>query len=389
MSFTITAYAVLALATFPFAYYLLALYSSWRFFRQPPASNSGSFLPPISNLKPVRGLDTDAYENFASFCRQEYPEYEVVFCVGSTEDAVLPVIDRLKEDFPECRIRVLFGSGRVAVNDKVAKLVRLANEAEYEHLVISDSDVRVRPDYLRSLIAPLADPSVGAVTCLYVSTGEKSAIEDIQSTGMISDFYAGLLVARQLDGVKFALGPSIATTRSRLAGFGGYQAIENRPADDLLVGRLIAEQGYHIELLRYTIETVADYKSIRELVHKRLRWLVVMRHMRPWGHLGLIFTHGLLWCLLAIAVDPKPTVAVVYLGAYLVLRFAMAWMIGIWGLKQQGFWKNMLLVPLWDALAIAMWLASFARNTIKWRGGDYYIRNGMLEPAVHPTANLS
>ncbi len=385
MSLTIIVYALLALATFPFVYYLISLYSSWRFFRQPPVSKSSNFLPPISNLKPVRGLDTDAYENFASFCRQDYPEYEVLFCVGSTDDPVLPVIERLKGDFPGCRIRVLFGSGRVAVNDKVAKLARLAGEAAYEHLVISDSDVRVRPDYLRSIIAPLANPKVGAVTCLYVSTGEKTAIEDIQSTGMISDFYAGLLVARQLDGVKFALGPTIATTRARLAEFGGYEAIENRPADDLLVGRLIAEQGYEIELLSYTIETVADYQSIRELVHKRMRWLVVMRHMRPWGHFGLVFTHGLLWCLVAIAIRPSPAVAFIYVGVYLALRFAMAWMIGVWGLKQQGFWKNMLLVPLWDALAIMMWLTSFARNTIRWRGGDYYIRNGMLEPAApHP-----
>ena len=114
---------------------------------------------------------------------------------------------------------------------------------------------------------------------------------------MMSDFYAGIVVAWQLDGVKFALGPTIATTRERLAAFGGYESIENRPADDLLVGRLIADQGYEVELSRYPVETVADYQSLRELIHKRLRWIVVMRHMRPWGHFGLLFTHGLPWSL--------------------------------------------------------------------------------------------
>jgi ceramide glucosyltransferase len=384
MSFTITSCAMLALAALPFIYYLLALYGAWAFFRPSRAESSKhrNFAPPISILKPVRGLDPDAYENFASFCRQDYPEYEIVFCVGTTDDPVLPIIDELKRDFPGRDIRVLFGSGRIAANDKVAKLARLASEARYEHLVISDSDVRVRPDYLRSIIVPLADPNVGAVTCLYVSTGEKSTVENIQSTGMISDFYAGLFVARQLDGVKFALGPTIATTRARLAAFGGYQTIENRPADDLLVGRLIAEQGYEIELSRYAIETVADYQSIRELIHKRMRWLVVMRHMRPWGHVGLLFTQGLLGCFVAVAAEPTLAVASVYFGIYLALRFAMAWTIGIWGLKQRGFWKNLPLVPLWDALALAMWVSSFARSTIRWRGGDYYIRKGILVPAT-------
>ncbi len=134
---------------------------------------------------------------------------------------------------------------------------------------------------------------------------------------MMSDFYTGIIVAWQLDGVKFALGPTIVTTRERLAAFGGYESIENRPADDLLVGRLIADQGYEVELLRYPVETVADYQSMRELVHKRLRWIVVMRHMRPWGHFGLIFTHGLPWALAAVAVHPTWAVAVALPGRLL------------------------------------------------------------------------
>ena len=154
------------------------------------------------------------------------------------------------------------------------------------------------------MTAPLRDPKVGAVTCFYVPDGVCSFTDRLQTVGMMSDFYAGILVAWQLDGVKFALGPTIATTRARLASFGGYAALENRPADDLLVGRLIAEQGYEVALLRYTVETVSDYQSMGELLHKRLRWIVVMRHMRPWGHFGLLFTQGLPWSLLAVAVHP-------------------------------------------------------------------------------------
>jgi ceramide glucosyltransferase len=377
-------YVVLAVAAIPFVYYLIGLFSSWQFFRRsaPRSAGNQTFTPPVSNLKPIRGLDPDAYENFASFCRQDYPDYELLFCVGNEDDPSVPILQKLAGDFPERRIRVLVGSGGRGSNDKVVKLARLVDEAQHEVVVISDSDVRVRPDYLRTVVAPLADPKVGAVTCFYVPIEDKTFTDSLHTIGMFSDFYIGILVARQLDGVKFALGPTIATTRTRLAGFGGYTAIENRPADDLLVGRLIAEQGYEVELLPYTISTVADYGSMRDLLHKRLRWIVVMRHLRPWGHLGLLLTQGLPWSLTAIAIHPSGRVAFGYLGTYLFLRFAMTWMVGIWGLKHDVLWKKLALVPLWDALAFGIWLTSFARDTIRWRDAEYYIRDGTLVPVI-------
>ena len=377
-------HAIFLFAGIPFIYYLIAIFSTWRFFRASAKQNSAasSFTPPVSILKPVRGLDPDAYENFASFCRQDYPEYEIVFCVGDRTDPVLSVIEQVVHDFPECKIRVLFGSGRVATNDKVAKLARLSSEALYEYLVINDSDVRAEPGYLRTVVAPLADPKLGAVTCFYAPTDEKTLVQHLQSVGMLSDFYAGILVAWELDGVKFALGPTIATTKSRLAGFGGYQAIENQPADDLLVGRLIAEQGCEVKLLPYSVLTVADYDSMRDLFNKRLRWIVVMRNMRPWGHIGLIFTLGLPWALAAVMVRPTLAVAVGYLGTYLVVRCAMTWLIGSWGLKHRVSWQKYALIPLWDAMATLIWLVSFTRRTILWRGHKYFIREGQLVPAV-------
>ena len=375
---------LLGIAAIPFLYYLIAIYSSWRYFHQPVKPPDPGFTPPVSNLKPIRGLDPEAYENLASFCRQDYPDYEIVFCVDPDDEAVLGVIDRLKADFPERQIRVLYGSGRVATNDKVAKLARLVNEANHEVVVISDSDVRVTPDYLRQVTAPLRDSRVGAVTCFYAPTEIKTFTDHLQTVGMTSDFYAGVLVAWQLDGIKFALGTTIATTRTHLAGFGGYASIENQPADDLLVGRLIAEQGYEVVLLPYVIETVPDYASMRALFHKRLRWLVVMRHMRPSGHLGLLLTQGLPWSIAAALVHPAAAVALGYLGAYFGLRVAMTWMIGIHGMKQPRFWAQMPLIPLWDALAFVIWLASFLRRSIRWRGADYYIREGKLVPVLNP-----
>lgn len=375
-------YIFLGVAAIPFIYYLIALFSSWRYFRQPKGAGDPDFLPPVSNLKPCRGLDPEAYENLASFCRQDYPEYEIVFCIDPDDDTVISVIDRLKRDFPERPIRVLYGSGRIATNDKVAKLARLVEEASHEVVVISDSDVRVQPDYLRQVTAPLRNPRVGAVTPFYLPTKIETFTDHLQTAGMISDFYAGVLVAWQLDGIKFALGTTIATKRSHLAGFGGYPSIENQPADDLLVGRLIAEQGYEVVLLPYAIETVPDYHSLQALMHKRLRWMVVMRHMRPAGHFGLLFTQGLPWSLAAVAVHPTAPVAVGFLGTYYLMRVAMTWIIGIHGLKQTRFWKEMPLIPLWDGAAFMIWLTSFLRRSIRWRGADYYIREGKLVPVA-------
>lgn len=374
---------LLGLAACPAIYYLLAIYSSLRFFKAAKLQRKAdsSFMPPISCLKPIRGLDPEAYENYASFCRQDYSDYEILFCVDENDPA-LPVLQKLKADFPERQIRLLYGSGRTAINDKVARLVRLVAEARHDLLVITDGDVRVGPDYLRAMARPFRDPKVGGATCLYVSTKETSLVQELQSTGMLSDFFAGIIVAWQLDGVKFAFGQTIVTTRTNIARFGGYESIENQPADDMRVGRLITQVGFEMKLLPYVVETVADFQSFRELLLKRVRWMTVMRLMRPWGHFGLIFTFGLPWALLAIAVRPAGTTAAAYLGAYAALRVAITLLIASWGMRRPGVWKRIPLIPVWDAVAVYIWLVSFARKTIRWRGIEYLIREGMLVPVA-------
>jgi len=382
----ILSYIILAVAAVPGIYYLLAIYSAARYFRVAWRENpyNDDFFPPISCLKPIRGLDDDAYENYASFCRQDYPEYEIIFCVDRDDPAV-PVLEKLVAGFPERRIRLIFGSGRNAINDKVGRLTRLVSEARYDVLSITDGDIRVGPDYLRAVAHAFRDPKVGGATTLYVSTEETSFVQELQSIGMASDFFAGILVAWQLDGVKFMFGQSILTTKQRIAGFGGYEVLENRPADDLNVGRLVAAQGCEVKLLPYVVKTVADFQSLKDLFYKRVRWMTVMRLVRRQGHRGLIFTWGLIWALIAIAVHPTWPVAIGYLGTYIVLRVIMTWLIGIHGMKQKGLWPKMVLIPLWDLVAFSIWVASFGRNVIRWRGYDYYIRDGILVP-VNPAS---
>jgi ceramide glucosyltransferase len=379
VNLTVFDIVALCVAAIPFIYYLLSLYSTIRYFRVAAKENAPNtdFFPPISCLKPIKGLDQDDYENFASFCRQDYPEYEIIFCVDEGDPAV-PVIEKLIRNFPDKKICIVFGSGRQAINDKVGRLVRLVDEAAYNLLVITDGDVRVRPDYLRAIASPFRDPQVGGATCLYASTTEKNFIQQLQSVGMLSDFFAGIFVAWQLDGVKFMFGQTVAMTRQANTAFGTYRVNESRPADDLLSGRMLAEQGYEVKLLPYVVQAVADFNSLKDLLVKRVRWMTVMRRMRPWGHLGLIFTWGLPWSLIAVAVHPTLAIAAAYLGGYAILRTLMAWLIAIRGMHQKGMWQKMPLVPVWDAVAFCIWLVSFTRTKIRWRGIDYIIKDGTL-----------
>lgn len=379
-------YIALGIAAIPFIYYLLALYSTARFFSVTrEAAPNIDFLPPISCLKPIKGLDEDAYENYASFCRQDYPEYEIVFCVDR-DDPALPLLEKLVREFPERKIRLLFGSGRNAINDKCGRLYRLTNEAAYDIFVITDGDVRVGPDYLRTVVSPFRDPKVGAATCLYLSTEETNFVQELQSIGMTSDFFAPVMIAWQLHDLNVTFGQTIATTRRAVMAYGGYQVLENRPADDVYAGRLVAEQGFEVKLLPYIVQSVADFKSMSDLLHKRTRWMTIQRLMRPWGHVGLIFTFGLPWALIAVAIHPTVAIAIAYLGGYAICRIAITWTIGA-HMNQSGLWKKMPLIPLWDALAFGMWLASFGRKTIRWRGVDYFLRDGKLVSAKQAAAS--
>jgi ceramide glucosyltransferase len=226
-----------------------------------------------------------------------------------------------------------------ATNDKVSKLSLLAKEVKHSYLAFSDSDIRVEAGYLGTFVSPLRDPRVGAVTCLYLQTHEKAFASNLQTIGRVSDFYASLAVARLLDGVRFAPGSTIVTGKETLAKAGLFAAIEIKPADDTMVGRLIAYKGYRVELLPCRVRAVADFESIRGFLAKRMRWAVVQKNMRPWGHIGLLHTLGLLRSLMAVAAHPTIAVAAAFLGSYLFLGILMTGVIAICGLKQSSILK--------------------------------------------------
>ncbi len=306
-----------AAALAPLAFYLFSAWAAWRFFRssRPRATlHAGDFTPPVSILKPLRGLDRGAYENFASFCRQEYPQYEILFAVSDEDDPAVPVVRRLMRDFPGISIRLVVGGETKGTNNKVGKLCRLAQEARYPLLVITDSDVRVAPDYLRKLALHFADPKVGAATALYRALEAPSFGAIMDTMGSLS-FSGSALAARSLEGLKFTMGSTAAIPRERLAEIGGFAPLLDMHSDDYELGRRIAEKGYRVELAPDPVDMEFPSESLRDYLRHELRWLIGLRHIRPGGHFGLLMTQGIAWAAIAVILAPSLAASAAWISA--------------------------------------------------------------------------
>jgi ceramide glucosyltransferase len=362
----------------PLAYYVTAILAAQRFRRHNRDHLSPSYAPPVSLLKPVRGIDFGSRENFFSFCRQDYPEYEILFAVTDESDPAVPLIRQLAAEFPERKIRLFVGAKQVGANRKVNKQIRLAREAQYEILVLTDGDVRVGPNYLREVVAPFADEKIGVVTSFYRSIAEPSLGAELEAIGASSDFFAGVLVAEWKEGMTFALGASIVTTKAWLAKIGGFEAIANQHSDDYELGHRIAKAGGEVLLSPESVWTMYPAQSPRGFWEHQVRWSRTVRLCRPWSYFGLIFTHGLPWALLAAAAAPIKWVAAVYLAAYLVLRLTMAWSVGVRVVGDDLLRRKLWLIPLRDAIYFAVWVASFLSNRITWGGEEYTMEEGQM-----------
>ncbi|MBZ5644467.1 MAG: bacteriohopanetetrol glucosamine biosynthesis glycosyltransferase HpnI [Acidobacteriia bacterium] len=386
--FTALRWAVLALALGPLFYYLLGIYSAWRFFRlahrhsENVRVDAAASAIPISILKPLRGLDPSAYENFASFCRQDYPQYEILFGVSDEDDPCVPVVQKLIADFPGRSIRLIVIAERLGANGKVSNLCRMAREARHDLLAITDSDVRIEPGYLRSVAEMFRAPQVGGVTALYRGHDNLQFVAAMDCVGSSAAFCGAALVARELEGVKFMMGSTMATTKQRLAEIGGFEAMVDLHSDDYELGRRIAERGYRIELLPEPVWMAFPSQTLGQYLRHELRWAIGIRNIRPGGHFGMLFTHGLPWAIAAACVAPSAAIGAAYLGAYLVLRFAMAWAVGVWGLRDPILRRRFWLLPVRDLFSFFVWLASFGMNRIEWRGMAFTLDKGRMVPVA-------
>jgi ceramide glucosyltransferase len=333
-------------------------------------------------LKPVRGVDFASYENYSSFCRLDYPDYEILFAVNDPADPAVPLIRRLIEEFPGRTIRLLVGAENLGANRKVNKLARLSHEAQHEILALTDGDVRVGLNYLREVVAPFVEESTGAVTSFYRGVAEHNLGAELEAVGASSDFFAGVLMADLTEGVNFALGASIVTTKRWLSKIGGFASIAGMLADDYELGLRIAQAGGRVLLSGEPVWTMYPAQTAKSFWEHQIRWARTVRLCRPLSYFGLIFTLGFPWALLAALVAPTKWISAAYVLAYIVLRHIMAWTVGVWGVADDVLRKKLWLVPLRDAIYSVVWIASFASNRITWGGQEYTMRKGQMVPVT-------
>jgi len=377
------AYLILLPALAPLLYYCAAIYAGFSFFHSRKNSNvvDRSFAPPVSILKPVRGIDCEAYENFASMCRIDYAEYEIVFAVADVADPVIGLIRRLQEEFPHRSIRLITAVEQRGHCRKTNSLRRLAEEAKYDLLVMNDSDVRVDKDYLWNVAGPFRDPKVGAVTALFRSKSTGGLAAAVDAVGVPTDASASTMVVWKFSKLDFAYGWTMAVTKERLKEIGGFDALIDMHSDDFALGHEIAKRGYRVELMREAVCVVFPDETLGEFLIHELRWSIQLKNLRPTGYLSVFLSLGLAWALVVAAMVPSAAIVVSYFLAYIVLRVAVAWVIGVWGLGDDTVRHRPWLVFLRDAVNLVVYLASFFSNTVEWRGGSYHLRGPFMESA--------
>ncbi len=373
--------AILVLALCPTGYYLVAIFATLRFFRQERKRKFSPYAPTASILKPVRGVDDDAYANFASFCNLRYPEYEILFAVADADDPVLAVLHKLQTDYPHRNIRVITDVPQLGANRKVNNLARLAAEAKYGLLVISDSDVRVAPDYLLQVACRFAEAQVGLVTAFFRGLTRGSLGAEMEAMVLATETAPNALVARQVEGkVQFAFGWTMATTKEHLRSVGGFESMVGVHSDDFELGNRIAARGLKIELLDGPVEMIFAPESFAQYLRHEMRWAIGLKNVRPAGYVGLLLTFGLPWTIAAMMVAPTFACATAYAAAYLLLRLGQVWLTGVWGLHDSVTRRSWWLTPFRDLVNFLVWLSAFFRNKIEWRGVSYRVKKGKLEP---------
>jgi ceramide glucosyltransferase len=362
------------------AYYLLCLWSAASFLRARKAGESFTAgLPPVSILKPLKGADPEIYESFRSHCLLDYPEYEIVFAVSDPGDPAVESVQRLQREFPERAIQLVVCPDNVGANVKVSNLEQMVQTARYEHLIVNDSDIRVERDYLRRVIAPLTDTRVGMVTCLYRGIAAPTLGSQLESLGISTDFCAGVLTARQLEGgLHFGLGSTLAFRRSDLERLGGFKSIADFLADDYELGRRIAGLGLSVQLSAVVVETHLPAYNLKEFLAHQLRWNRGVRDSRLGGYIGLVMTFGILWSLLNLIAARGAAWSWAVLGVVVLLRLAVALAVGKSVLRDSQVAKYLWLLAVRDLVAVGLWVASFFGHTVTWRGDRFQLKNGRL-----------
>lgn len=372
--------ALLLIFSAAIVYSLLSMVAAQRYLAIQSAKLHNS--EPISILKPLAGLDSDLESNLRTFFEQDYPAFEILFATRDASDPAVEVVTSLQREYPNVPSRLLFTGEPPYPNAKVYSLNRMLHAATHDLLVMSDSDVRVTPLLLRTAAAEFQDPKLGVATCPYRAVPGPSFWSRLEATGMNTHFWASALVARMIEGVHFAVGPTIVARRRTLESIGGFDRLKDYLAEDFVMGKFAAESGYRVILSTYVVEHHIGSASFQQNVAHRLRWARSTRRSRPAGYVGQLFTMPLPLAILTCSAAPVwwPLVPAAFL-----VRALAAYVVSNRVLHSR---INFLLLPIEDLMTFCFWIAGFFGNTILWRGRRYRLyRDGRFELIPSPSVN--
>jgi ceramide glucosyltransferase len=353
-------------------YSLLSIVAAWRYLSVRPLDLRSA--EPVSILKPLSGLDLDLKSNLRTFFEQDYPAFEILFAVRDAGDPASSVVRRLQQDHPRVSSRLLVTGEPPYPNAKVYSLDHMLAAAANDLVVMSDSDIRVTPDFLRTVAAEFQNSSIGVATCPYRAVPGASVWSRLEATGMNTDFWGSALVARMLEGMHFAVGPTIVARRRVLEAIGGFNRLKDYLAEDFVMGKFAAEAGYGVILSSYMVEHHIGSSTFRQNIAHRLRWARSTRRSRPLGYAGQLFTMPLPLALLACLAAPSWS-PVLFIA--LIVRALAAYTVSARVLRSRINW---LLLPLEDLIGFFFWIGGFFGNTISWRGRRYQLfRDGRFE----------
>jgi ceramide glucosyltransferase len=357
------------------------------------------FAPAVSILKSLKGYDVGMMEAFRSHCHQFYQgDYELLFGVSSMDDLAASAVQHLQQEFPDQVIRLVVCPERLGTNGKVSTLIQLARHARFDFLLINDSDITVAPRYLQHVMAHFAPPAesepgaappaqaqkeVGLVTALYRGSPSSSLPSRLEALGISTDFQAGVLLSRMIEGgLHYGLGSTLAVRRTALEKIGGLVTLVDHLADDYELGARIDKAGYSVALSSGVVETSLPAYGWSGFFDHQLRWARTVRDARPWGYAGLIFTHGFCWALLNVVASGLSPLSLWLLGLSFFLRLALAMTVGALVLADHQVLPSLWLLPLRDLVAFGVWIGGFSGNTIVWRGERFNLKRGKLTSAT-------
>jgi ceramide glucosyltransferase len=350
-----------------------------RFRRRPRPLACTSGLPPVSLLKPLCGPEPGLETNLASFFAQDYPSFEIIFGTRNSHDPALQVVRAVHKRYPQVPVKFVFSGEPDRPNAKVCSLQKMCAQASSDYLVISDSDVRVAPDYLRKVIAPLLDPKVGLVTCLYRGVPTGGIWSRLEALGMSVEMTAGVMVADLLEGMRFALGPSMATRRDVLEAIGGFEILADYCADDYVLGHRIYQSGRRVVLSEHVIDHVVNNRSFLPSILHQLRWMKSTRFSRPRGHIGTGLTFAMPCGLLGMVAGftaGYPGLGLALLAWAVLNRMVMSVAVG-WGVvRDPRSLRDCWLYPVRDLMGFFLWCGSFLGSSIVWRADRYRLEYG-------------